>query len=367
MLDGLVGWKEFRGLPNRAHEEATRKAEDVLAELDAEVRRGHGSVEEADRLSRVARDRARTWCEEELLPQLMKQLKDSKESVLAEARAEVRKSLPEMPLRLPVLAVPPWAWALVALIGGFLGVIVGPRLMWLAWGNIEVGRVLGPPLGASALVALVCWLRSRPKIQKWVERGSLVTAGAGVIGAVLSLVRGKKRPAIGLGAMAASLVGFVLLLKGIERYSRTDEAEVRRTVSDYLKGLFHWCSDWTVFTLWNCVLLERMEGHAEPGAMEVQDLFTGLSEGLNSVRLAVESGSTETALQAGRQLLSELEAQGIGPRALSAGAVFEESLAQQFEAFGVVEPGDPVEVLRPAWLWGERVLVKGQVRRRRAG
>lgn len=324
-------------------------------------------------LTRIAHERARSWCADDLLPRLVDELVESRPDssdsnrysrISAEVRSDVRKWMPEVDLALPAptLEISTWAWALVAFVGAVLGVMLVPRLMRLTWGDIEVGKLLGGPVGAAALVMLIAWLRSHPKLRSAIEKA--LAAGA-VAAAVMSLWTGlrgrRRRGALGWLKTAGLFAVAGLLLLVSKPRPRLNDEEAQQALSRQLGTLFRWYANITVLLLHARLLGEEKK----PESIGVDRLFAGLSGGLQSLLLAARSGDAPGALDGARQVLSELEAQDIKASLVDKGTLFDDSVARQFETFGIVEAGDPVEMLRPAWIAGEQVLLKGQVRRLR--
>jgi len=312
------------------------------------------------------------------------------ESLLAKTRRQFQRWVQQLADRLPVeerldfkefvdsqvnwdgFYIPPAQyyepqWQRLSFIA-FLGALFGGALSLSLFGRFfkedMMAYIIGAPFGSLALVWLFAWLIRHPKKATLVQ-ALLGLGSAGLtLGVVIATVKRTLFPKSKflLSGLLASLIGFFLLLViQLFKPKKTVDTRLRREVMEsqlaFLLRIV--TSAYRTFEISPPVLLSRP---AAQTAGSVDNPY--LSFSLDQLRRAMESRDPEMTLAAANSLVNSLTAGGIKPHDFEDGGPFTSELLDYYEPFGLVKPGDRVEVLKTAWIDQHgRPVFKGKLKR----
>ncbi len=247
--------------------------------------------------------------------------------------------------------------ALAAALGAVAGLMILGPLARLLLDMRDAGLLIGAPLGAG-LVVLGLW---RVSESKWLQAflvGTLAAATAAEVWAMVTPAGwfrwlwdrlGGRYSGLGRILLYLGLIGLLLLVRRRTRYDRAGyERVVRAAVEQWLAA--------ASVTL--AVLLPSDEHPpADPAARE--RLLSELLEKVQELP-AVPPESLPVAIG---DLIQGLRNRGLSAETPAATFAWAEAMAQTYDTFGLVEPGDAVRVERPPVVLDGSVRRKGLVRR----
>jgi hypothetical protein len=328
------------------------------------------TAEQSARLA-AAGDAARQWAETDLLPQcrnwlresrLWPQSADSDEWIRRELVAALQE-LPafEPPPPEPVPRLPAWSSALAAACGAMVGMLLATPLTLLLLGQREFGLFVGGILGSASLVALVNLLATAPQVRTAVASVVLVSGAGSIFAGVWSYWRNQSTGWLrgGLGLLATYLVIF-LARPRLAWPARTPY--VQQVAQQWRKHLGHvadlvlaWC--WAHPSRW------PSQGGGEQNRSPA--LPGPLCAALADLRRQLDSSEKTPAdlRDSVEELLQRFEEDGYEWKSITANTPFEESMKEDFNTFGLIEPGQPVRTRRAALRHQGQLVRKGELRR----
>jgi hypothetical protein len=282
---------------------------------------------------------------------------------LARVRAEVQSAVSQLPApaegAAEAVEVPPHAWALPAALGAALGALALSPLTWLWLENRQVGLLVGGVLGAYALVRGLAALAARPRLRA-VLNAALATAGAaGLAAGVWRAVRG--RPA-GLLRDALCLAGAWLLLASVRPRRAAPAPAERAALRVRLERQLSSGADLVLAFCWSHP--DRLpcpeQAVAQAGGPLAQPAYAALAE----LHAELAGGGPPDGLCDGlRELFQRLEEDGFEWKSVPRGAAYDEAMREEFDALGLIRPGQAVRTRRAALRHRGRVVHKGELRR----
>jgi hypothetical protein len=349
--DVVPSWREHF-VNSLANSEVERVLQDVAGSLPERVdTRELGQV---GRITQVVRDSSVQRIRESILPTCLKWLCDQGhwKSDRADTRAmnEIGGSFQDVAPFEPALPVPtstinPQAWVLPVAIGSALGPFALLPLMYLLKNSYDLLLYVGGILGAAGSIWLIGLVTSRPSILGGLETSAKWVGFATVPVAIWSGLRGRL---IGWGRAGLSALGAWLVLKTVRPQT---ELPSRDTVLASLKcpvrGLLMHEADSVLARCWTHP--DRLGRHDSSGPT-CSELPGSVARSLTDLRSLVrnQSSETEDLVDAAEVLLQRFEDVGYKWIELVIGTPYGESLERLFNKYGMIDPGQPVEMLRPA-------------------
>ena len=254
--------------------------------------------------------------------------------------------------------------SLIACLGAIFGGALSLHFLGGIFKEETMAYIIGAPIGSALLVWLFAWLIRHPKKATLVQTLlGLGSAGLG-LGVVIATVKRSLFPKsrFFLSGILASLIGFFLLFViQLFKPKKTVDTRLRRDVME--SQLFGFLQ----IVTYAYQALEVVP----PPLVSHQTDTTGASDGnpyvsfsLDQLRRAVESQDPHMALTAANSLFNSLTARGIKPHELKDGDPFTREFLEFYESFGLIRPGDKVEVLKTAWIdENGRSVYKGKLKR----
>ena len=268
-------------------------------------------------------------------------------------------ALPASDSAAAVPSIDPFRWLILCLVGGFVGIMV------IGTGD-SIGANLGGVLGAAGAVAVVAYLsRSRAVRARLAPHGGRNVAGKPPAlklrkkGLLASIARWPLRKVADIGIdLAARLVGLLFTLEAEGRgVPRTEIAPAVEREFDALATLS--------FVL--CVVQRPKElagAHEESGLHleknSVQRALTVLVRYLDK-----DPEDLETIRDMALELQQRLQDAGYAWQVIPDGEPFREELLEAFRPFGLIQPGQPVQTLEPAFSRDGVVILPGTIARLR--
>ena len=292
---------------------------------------------------------------------------------LASCQNDLAGALADLPrpgalLPAPVNVVSPWAWTLPAALGAIAGALglaqitrwlFGPQEGGLFTGGLgaAVSLFFGGVLGATALVSAFAFLATRPA---YLATLCELLPGQG------PAVREPKSLKDGLPVLAAWVAVWALRPRALPPLP--EECRVR--LREHLAPLLRQHAD--LVLAWCRPSSDSAPIVSPPPPATMAPLKDGLDNevlaavtALWSVR-QVTPVSPEQTQAAADALLQRLEEDGLAWRAIPHGALYADEMTKEFDCFGLLAPGQPVETLRPAVLYRDEVRARGLLRRLRS-
>jgi hypothetical protein len=287
-----------------------------------------------------------------------------------ESRAMVRarmddalKVLPCVPLSItPLVGITPWAWVVPAGIGALIGSLGGALLVqWLfslsekelltARDACAVGLLLGGVLGAVALVGVFAAITSRPAYSATLR--ALVSGQAPVEARSI-----RDTLAVRLARIAAGLF--------FPRPVPLSRADCRFRLYQQLLPVTRHHADLVLAWCWSACQAVTSRPPAPTGG---DDLTKSVIEALTVLRGVRQDlqASAEDLRDAADSLLQRAETEGFVWHTIPRGTPYEETMAEEFDPYAPISPGQPIETLQAAVLHGGTVKVRGLLRRLREG
>jgi len=270
-------------------------------------------------------------------------------------------------LYIPSPYVPSWRWERVGLLGAF-GALLGGWLVQSLLGFLfafpQAGFILGAPLGAFLLIFGVAKLSTRPKVAKTVQfiLGSM-TVGF-TIGGIFSLLRGRWLGNRGVnlvqwfGLAIASFL-LIILIRLFQPEKKKDPQERKRSIEmqmQIIKG---------VLMAYLQTLISKESSN--PAADQPHFLWADIMrDPLHNVHRAIEANDPQKAMDSCSGLIEHLYTQGLSPHFPPEPMLYTNETQNHFDLFGMVHEGEPIEMLRMAWVDNAgNTVIKGLVRRAR--
>jgi hypothetical protein len=282
----------------------------------------------------------------------------------ARVRAEVQSAVSQLPAPPKeadeAVEVPPHAWALPAALGAALGALALSPLTWLWLENRQVGLLAGGVLGAYALVRGLASLSARPRLRA-VLKAALVTAGTPWLAVgVWRAVRG--RPA-GLLRDALCLAGAWLLLSSVRpRRATPGPAERAAALRARLERQLSSGADLVLAFCWSHPdrLPRPEQAQAQAGGPLSRPVYAALAD----LQAELAGGGPPDDLRDSlRELFQRFEEDGYAWKSVPPGAAYDEAMGEEFDALGLLRPGQAVRTRRAALRHRGRVVHKGELRR----
>lgn len=247
--------------------------------------------------------------------------------------------------------------ALAAAVGAVAGTLLITPLTRLLLDMRDVGLLVGPPIGAVALVVTV-WHSAR---NKWLRRSLMAAMGVATAAEVYMMFRGGllgglwrklggRRSGLKRVALYVAILFVLVLARPRPRIDRRrQERLVRATVEQWLDG---------------AIIALGVLGPAGDG---------GRGEGTDAVLAELAQRAMSLGDLPVEQLPAAIEefAQELRNLGFEAGAggggvlLWQDDCAERYNTFGLVEAGDEVVVERQAVVFRGQVRSKGLVRKRR--
>jgi hypothetical protein len=257
-----------------------------------------------------------------------------------------------------VPSVDPFRWLLLCLVGGLVGIMVIGT-------SDSIGANLGGLLGAAGAVAVVAYLSRSHAV-----RARLASHGGNVAGKRPALKLRKRRflssiatwplrKAADIGIdLAARLVGLLFLPEAEDRgVRRTEIAPAVEREFDTLATLS--------FVL--CVVQrprESASAHENAGLhVENNSVQRALTVLVRYLDKAPED--LETIRDMALELQQRLQDAGYAWQVVPDGEPFREELLEAFRPFGLIQPGQPVQTLEPAFSRNGVIILPGTIARLR--
>jgi hypothetical protein len=270
---------------------------------------------------------------------------------------------------LPDLTLPPFApasfkprtsaAALFAAIGAVLGDLLGGALLSFMGQPLETGILLGAALGAALGVALALWLSENDKIRK---RLILIVGGVAAVDGALTLAKGVALPSF-LGGKSSFIKRFFLYLAltlalflvkpkaDFDRGSLSKSLEAR--LDSYLRAVIPLAA----------VLIYRIKEKRGPSESYKDSSLIGEIAPL-ILRLGEDPRYKDDAAlsEAARRLSNAGFAMEVSPGSEpQRSLVWERSLADRYDTFGLVKEGETVLVEKEPLVKNGEVFTKGLV------
>jgi hypothetical protein len=307
-----------------------------------------------DRIGRAVRDAVSRRVRESVVPACLRWLRDQEywdpdssevraSNEIGGASAALTPFEPRLPA--PTSTVRPHAWVVPAALGAALGPLVLTPLAVLLPRSLELVLFVGGVLGAGGLVGLIGMLASDPKLIASLESG---LKWFGVVAVPLGLWRGLRGRPIGWIRAAVSTLGAWLVLATVRPRPRLpSRGEVVDALEGQIRGLLFHDADLVLALCWAHPDRVRRAG---PGGSGGPGLAGPAHRAIRDFRAAVrDPGATrEDLVESAESLLQRLEEVGYRWVEIEKGTRYSESLDPYFEKYGMVEVGQPVEMLQPA-------------------
>jgi len=252
----------------------------------------------------------------------------------------------------------------IACLGAVFGGALSLHFLGSLFKDAMTAYIIGAPIGSSFLVWLFAWLMRNPQKATLVQTLlGLGSAGLG-LGVVIATVKRSLFPKsrLILSGVLASLIGFFLVFAiQLFKPKKTVDTRLRRDVMES-----------QLFGFLQTVELTYKALEASPPASSSYKPDTTrksqdnpyVSFSLEQLHRAVESRDPHLALTAADSLVNSLTAKGVKPHSLKDGEPFTRELLDYYEPFGILKPGDAVEVLKTAWIDDKgRSVYKGKLKR----
>jgi hypothetical protein len=306
------------------------------------------------RLIQIVRDATVRRVQESIVPNCLRWLGDqghwgnecSITRALNEICASLRDIAPSEP-KLPAAAqgVRPQAWVLPAALGAGLGPFALLPLMFLLPNSGEILLYLGGILGSAGLVGLIGLVASRPSILAGIENG---LKWAGIIVVPIAFWRSLRGRPFGWVRAAVSTLGAWLVLATVRPRTRLPSRDdVLAALRAQVRGLLLHEADMALARCWSHP--DRLGRLIARGHM-MAELSGSVWRSLGDLRTMVRdtTSTREDVVDAAEVLLQRLEDAGYHWIDVAWGTPYSESLEPYFEKFGMIEVGQPVEMIQSA-------------------
>lgn len=279
--------------------------------------------------------------------------------VEAEVQAAVHQLFEPLPEHQPAGEVRGAAWAVPAAIGAAVGALIVSPLTWIWFDNRPIGLVIGGTLGAFLAVRGLAGLLDRPALVSAVRSAASLSGGGLIVGGMWRAIRGQS---IGLFRSVMWLAVAPLLLTVLQ--SRIAALSSGPSSNDPLRQHAErvQVADLALAVCW--AHPDRLPPHAQAPRAEPDLLTSATWEALSRLQAELaRGGSGQDLRDACEELSQRLEEDGYEWQLVSRGAPYAMEMTQAFEAFGKIEPGQPVRTQRGAITRHGQVIHKGEIRR----
>ena len=246
------------------------------------------------------------------------------------------------------------ALALPAAVGSALGALALAPLTLLWFDNRAIGLTLGGVLGAFLVVRVIGALFDRPDILAKAQRATALAGGGIAINGVWRAIRGLTP---GLMKSAAWLVAVPFLLTLVKRtagprLSTSAERARKLAMIDRTAAL-------TLALSWSHPA--RLPPAPKPTAAQLPEpIWDAL------VRLKADlarNSSIDDMRDSCEDLFQRCQEAGFDWKTAPPGAPYDDAMAEAFDTFGLIAPGQPIRTSRAALTRNGEVVRRGEVRR----
>ncbi|MDB5312786.1 MAG: hypothetical protein JWO38_6988 [Gemmataceae bacterium] len=281
--------------------------------------------------------------------------------VHAEAAVALRQRLPAFQAYLPppTARIPYGSWAFPAAAGAALGCLALSPLSLLLFDQREAGLLVGGIAGAGIAVGLLAWVSERPKMLGCLQNLAGAASLFAALRAAVALFRAKStRP---LTAAAWVTGCWVLLLLVRPRLTGPVRDECRDALRPQVERHLAHAADLVLALCWSH---PNRRGAGDKRRADGPPIPEPVADALGMLRVVSEDENAPDRhlRNAIRALLQRVREGGYEWQAVPDGTPYDASLAEHFACFGLIEVGQPVEMLEPARIWNGKPDKPGQLR-----
>ncbi|QVL31649.1 hypothetical protein KIH39_22830 [Telmatocola sphagniphila] len=284
------------------------------------------------------------------------------ERVKIELLSAIRQRIPACQLFLPkpTQEIPTRSWVYSAALGAGIGCLLLTPLSLLLLGEREPGLALGGVVGAGSAVGAIGWLSRQSKFQRYAE---FILAATTLTSGVVGLYRLIRRDSLGLLKTAGWFgAGWLLVTLARPRKVGLSHSESGEILQPQVRAYLNHLADLVLSLCWSH---PDREDKILSSSSESNGIPESIADALGVIRqICDDPQSAEKHLSgAVRILMQRIRDQGYEWRTIPSGTLYSDDLKNLFEVFGMVEIGQPVETLNPAWVHRGQVLKAGLVRK----
>jgi hypothetical protein len=247
------------------------------------------------------------------------------------------------------------ALAAPAAVGAALGALALSPLTLLWFDNRPIGLALGGVLGAYLMVRVIGALIERPGVLAAAQRATAVAGGGIAINSVWRAIRGLTPSLFKSAAWLVAVPFLLTLVRPTAARRPSSAAERARTLAvvDRAAAL-------ALALCWSHP--DRLPPPPKPKSADplpgpVWDALVRLK-----VDLARNSG-IEDLRDSGADVFQRFQEAGFDWKSAPPGAPYDDAMAEAFDTFGLIAPGQAVRASRPALTRHGEVVRRGEVRR----
>ena len=225
-------------------------------------------------------------------------------------------------------------------------------------GASAVGIFVGGAAGAYFSTRAFEMARHKPKFAEYVRLAFTISGITLVSRAGWQTLRGSISGGISSAAGSALLWGLAVLLRPVQSHETIQVIPKELTLERLT-----WESNLALCLLWSCP--DRLPLNSAPISDKHEIMLAGpICAALSDLRNDLEANATPQDLRHGLEcLFQRFEEDGYEWQFIADGTSFEENMANMFDTFGTIKPGEPIKSRQAATLYRGKLIRRGELRR----
>lgn len=310
------------------------------------------------------------------------------EEIMVTVRNEFNRLEPEYNIHIPEpeMKIPCYKWIYPAVLGAVLGTMFFPRFFQMFWGNIEVGKAVGGALGSFLIMSLTIFIVNNKKIFRYAQLllglGAVTVAGGIILenvsaatpwgqmfGSIKSIFSSKKESISTKFKVLFGIIFSMIFLYVMRPTPFYNIKNLKRSILKQNEIIFYYSikivesiinKELSLFELKNNNERREITTKTDDSSvvLKVSDLFEKLESSISQD----DTAGAQKIISSIKVLLGRFSYIKLYEED---GKPFQKEMEEKFDILGVIEVGQPIQVMEPAIIENKKIIKKGLLQRKR--